>query len=70
MPETIEETLIMYADKFHSKSNPPVFNSFDWYREHVAQFGHEKAESFERMAQKFGIPKLESLSKKYGFAIR
>jgi len=74
LAETDEELLIMYADKFHSKSSPPkeppYFCSFDWYRKSVQQFGEDKAEKFERMAQRFGIPDLEQLSKKYGYKIR
>lgn len=28
---TDEELLVMYADKFHSKTTPPYFNSYEWY---------------------------------------
>jgi uncharacterized protein len=68
--ETIEEELIMYADKFHSKTTPPYFNSFEWYKQDIAQFGEDKVRKFVAMAEKFGLPDLEPLSTKYGFAIR
>jgi uncharacterized protein len=68
--ETDEELLIMYADKFHSKTTPPYFNSYKWYREDIAKFGEDKVAKFDGMAAKFGKPKLEPLSRNYSFAIR
>lgn len=70
LAETDEELLIMYADKFHSKSTPPHFNSFEWYKQDIARFGADKVTKFDEMAQKFGIPDLEPLAKKYGYGIR
>ncbi len=68
--ETDEELLIMYADKFHSKTTPPYFNSYEWYREDVAKFGEDKVAKFETMVAKFGKPDLQPLSRIYSFAIR
>ena len=65
-----EEQLIMYADKFHSKTTPPYFNSYEWYRKDISKFGEDKVIMFEHMADKFGIPDLELLSSKYSFVIR
>lgn len=68
--ETDEELLIMYSDKYHSKTTPPYFNTFEWYKKDIARFGDEKVTKFEQMARKFGIPDLEPLSRKYGYKIR
>lgn len=62
--ETIEEKLVMYADKFHSK-NPDHFNSFESYRKYVGRFGEESVKKFEELAVLFGQPDLETLSEKY-----
>ena len=70
LAESDEEALVMYADKFHSKSNPPYFNSYAWYGNYLAKFGNEKVGIFEEMVKKFGLPELEPLSKKYGCGIR
>jgi uncharacterized protein len=70
LAETDEELLIMYADKFHSKTTPPYFNSFEWYKQDIERFGADKVVKFEQMAQRFGVPDLEPLSKKYGYEIR
>lgn len=63
LAETIEERLVMYADKFHSKS--PQFNSFESYRKRVSQFGPEKVIEFEKLAHEFGLPDLDMLSSQY-----
>ena len=68
--ESDEELLIMYADKFHSKTTPPYFNSYEWYRKDIAKFGEDKVIKFDNMADQFGIPDLEPLSSKYSFMIR
>lgn len=70
LAETIEEALIMYADKFHSKTDPPYFNSFERYKRDIARFGADKVKKFEQFAQQFGIPHLEPLVAKYGYAMR
>lgn len=70
MAETAEERLVMYADKFHSKTTPPYFNSYDWYAQDIARFGEDKVAAFAALAEEFGVPDLQPLSRTYGFAIR
>lgn len=71
---TIEEKLVMYADKFHSKSNPPseapYFCSFDWFHNSVQKFGADKAAKFDTLAKLFGKPDLVALSKQFKHAIK
>lgn len=69
LAENDEELLVMYADKFHSKSTPPRFNSSESYKEYVAKFGEENAKKFQDMIDRFGLPNLEILSTKYGHTI-
>ena len=68
--ETDEELLITYADKFHSKTTPPCFNSYEWFRNDVKRYGEEKVEVFEQMSKKFGIPDLAPFVARYGYDIR
>lgn len=70
LAETPEERLVMYADKFHSKTQPPQFNSVAWYGDHVAQFGENKRRQFMAMVHEFGEPDLGVLAKQYGGIIR
>ncbi|MGO4422762.1 phosphohydrolase, partial [Streptomyces sp. MCAF7] len=67
--ETVEEQLVMYADKFHTKATPPAFVSFDAYAAHVVRFGPEKADAFHALRAQFGEPDLASLSAHYGHTL-
>jgi uncharacterized protein len=62
-PKTIEERLVLYADKFHSKY--PRFNSYETYHTFTKKFGEENQRKFERLAEEFGKPNLEILVAKY-----
>jgi len=66
LAQSIEEKLVMYADKFHSKRTPPGFNSFDAYAKKAAAFGPAVAERFQALAEEFGKPELESLAEQFG----
>ena len=57
VPETLEEKLVCYADKFFSKSHPeePV-RSLDRVRRSLAKFGGETLERFDEMVKSFGEP--------------
>jgi uncharacterized protein len=66
---SVEEELVMYADKFHSKSTPPTFVSAETYTAKVARFGREKAERFTAMRTKFGEPDLAPLAAAHGHSV-
>ncbi|MFF4738291.1 HD domain-containing protein [Streptomyces sp. NPDC001262] len=55
---TPEEQLVMYADKFHSKSTPPRFLSAAEYAEYVQRFGQDKVDAFHALRARFGEPDL------------
>jgi len=65
LADTPEEELVMYADKFHSKSNPPVFVSADTYAAKVRRFGADKAAKFADLRARYGEPDLLALQKTY-----
>jgi uncharacterized protein len=64
MAETREETIVMYADKFHTKTAPPAFLTAAGYAASVARFGADKVAAFEALREQFGDPDLASLSGK------
>ncbi|WP_344632470.1 HD domain-containing protein [Streptomyces glaucosporus] len=70
LAETPEERLVMYADKFHSKTSPPTFLDAAAYSADVARFGQEKAAAFAGLVAEFGEPDLEPLVAEYGHAHR
>lgn len=67
--ETGEERLVMYADKFHSKSDPPAFVSADTYAARVQRFGDDKKAAFLALREEFGDPDLAPLMAAYGHAL-
>ncbi len=64
---TIEERLVMYADNFHTKSDPSNlrFMSAKTYIEHNRKFGVEHLLKFEKFVTEFGEPDLPELAQKY-----
>jgi len=62
---TREERLVMYADKFHSKTNPPKFNKLSSYRKQATQFGVDNVARLDALVREFGIPDLVPLVAKY-----
>ncbi|MFC9503345.1 HD domain-containing protein [Streptomyces sp. NPDC057002] len=58
LAQSEEERLVMYADKFHTKSRPSVFLSPDEYAAHVRRFGADKVTAFQALRAEFGDPDL------------
>ncbi|MEU6075886.1 HD domain-containing protein [Micromonospora sp. NPDC047074] len=63
--DTVEEQLVMYADKFHSKTTPPTFVTAASYAAGVRRFGADKVVRFAALVEKFGEPDLPPLSRRY-----
>ncbi len=61
-----EERLVMYADKFHTKTDPPAFLTADEYAESLARFGADKVAAFRRMVEQYGEPDLGAFVGRYG----
>ncbi|MFC9759785.1 HDIG domain-containing metalloprotein [Streptomyces sp. NPDC056921] len=61
-----EEQLVMYADKFHSKTNPPRFLRAETYALHVRRFGAAKEDAFRGFSAVFGVPDIEQLAVEHG----
>jgi uncharacterized protein len=58
LAESGEEQLVMYADKFHSKTDPPTFVTATGYAASLRQFGEDKVAAFAAMRERFGEPDL------------
>ena len=52
-PETLEEKLVCYADKFYSKSHPERVLTVDQAAQSLERFGHEGVEKFLAWAKMF-----------------
>ena len=54
-PETLEEQLICYADKFYSKTRPERSKTFEEACRSLEKFGHEGVERFKAWHRLFGM---------------
>ena len=62
LPESVEEKLVCYADKFFSKSRPQdAAKPVDRVRMSLAKFGEDTVQRFDEMLQLFGDPSSLSL---------
>jgi uncharacterized protein len=69
LAETAEEELVMYADKFHSKTSPPRFLTAGSYAAKVAIFGAGKAERFTELRKQYGEPDLPAAAARHGHTL-
>ncbi|MFF5212996.1 HD domain-containing protein [Streptosporangium sp. NPDC000396] len=69
LAESGEEKLVMYADKFHSKTDPPTFVSAASYATRIRRFGEEKVIVFKTMCESFGLPDLVPFTALHGHAV-
>ncbi|MER7478104.1 HD domain-containing protein [Streptomyces sp. NPDC126510] len=63
---TEEERLVMYADKFHTKSRPEAYLCPDEYAAYVRRFGEDKVTAFEALRSEFGEPDLSGSGPGFG----
>ncbi len=61
--ETDEQTLVMYADKFHTK--PGQLNSLKFTRAYLATFGPKPLRRFNQLVKHFGVPDLTRLATRF-----
>ena len=66
---TPEETVVMYADKFHSKTSPPVFLTAAAYAASLRQCGPDKEAAFAAMRAALGEPDLAPLARAWGHRV-
>ena len=65
-PRTIEERLVNYVSKLHSRSDEPQFNSIDSYRTFLKNLENKYyIEDFEGLVKEFSEPDLKTLAKEY-----
>lgn len=70
VPQSIEEEIVLFADKFHTKSTPLTFVSAEAARVSSARFGQENAQRFDVLRQRYGEPDVVSLAAALGESVR
>ena len=66
VPMNLEQEVVMYADKFHSKSVPPKFLQVEAYTARAERFGGENKQQWLDLVAKYGVPDIPALAEKYG----
>lgn len=56
LPETVEQEIVLLADKFHTKSVPPRFVSVHTARARVEKFGPENIARWDKLVACYGVP--------------
>jgi uncharacterized protein len=55
LPKTVEQEIVMYADKFHTKSQPPRFLTDEEALASAVRFGDDNARRFLALRLKYGM---------------
>lgn len=69
LPQTPEQEIVMYVDKFNSKSDPLTFVSAENYQRRSARFGKDNEKRWLQIVKKYGIPHIYSLADKYNLQV-
>ncbi len=69
-PQTSEQKIVMYADKFHSKSDPPAFLTASVYAQKAAKYGEANRGKFLELVSYYGEPNVYALAESYGLRVR
>lgn len=66
---TVEQEIVMVADKYNSKSIPPRFLTVDTYRRKAARFGEENAKRWMCLVNKYGRVSVCKLADFFGLKV-
>lgn len=69
IPQTIEQEIVMVADKYNSKSIPPRFLTVDTYRRKAERFGEENAKRWMFLVNKYGRVSVCKLADFFGLKV-
>ncbi len=64
-PTTLEQEVVMVADKYHSKSVPPKFLTVEAYTKKAARFGEGNKRRWLDVVAKYGVPDIPALAKRF-----
>lgn len=64
-PRTLEQEVVMVADKYNSKSIPPTFLTADSYARKAARFGEENRHHWLRLVAQYGEPDIGALALRF-----
>lgn len=69
VPVTREQQIVMFCDKFHTKSLPPKFVTAKTAVRRCAKFSEKDAQKMSKLVEIYGEPPVEALARKYSMTI-
>lgn len=69
VPVNLEQEVVMYADKFNSKSLPPKFLTVDAYTRRAERFGEENRREWLDLVARWGVPDVRALARRYNMVL-
>ena len=69
MPTTLEQEVVMVADKYNSKSTPPKFLTAASYGRKAARFGGENQRRWQELVEQYGEPDIPTLAARFHMRI-
>lgn len=70
VPVNLEQEIVMYADKFHSKSVPPKFLTVAAYTARAERFGEDNKRAWLALVDKWGVPDIPALAARYAMRVK
>jgi uncharacterized protein len=70
LPTTVEQEIVMYADKFNSKSHPPACISVERQERRAARFGEGNLLRWHALVARYGVPDIEAVAREYHMPIK
>ena len=64
-PTTLEQEVVMVADKYNSKSVPPKFLTAQSYANKAARFGEENRQRWLKLVRRYGVPNIPALADRF-----
>lgn len=65
VPQTLEQEVVMVADKYNSKSIPPRFLTAEAYTRKAARFGEANKRAWQALVVKYGTPDIPALAERF-----
>ncbi|MCH4210115.1 HD domain-containing protein [Bifidobacterium sp.] len=70
VPMTLEQEVVMVADKYHSKSIPPKFLTAEAYAAKAARYGEANRRQWLELVAKYGTPDIPALAQRFGMRVK
>ncbi|MFC5221636.1 HD domain-containing protein [Bifidobacterium leontopitheci] len=68
-PKTLEQEIVMVADKYNSKSLPPKFLTVDAYTRKAAKYGEDNKRRWLELVEQYGVPDVPALAERFHMRI-